>query len=561
MITIREIREKYPQYKDMSDYQIADSLHEKHYRDIPKNDFYQKIGLSNNENVQSENKNNGLFGGIGEYLGESAKGAPNALLNAIIGAGDAAVNLPINLHNLITPKGMNVNPIDRDLGQGYGLGKVAGDVGSFIAGGAPAEGARLAAEGIPYLGKAAEALGGEQGLSGIARRALGSAGYGAVQNPEERGTSALESGGLSALLDTLGGAGKIGKKIPEAISYLNPEKYSKGIENLIKSAKENKDRLMEILGGGKSLEQNKKGLAKDIKNAYEMRKKEASEIYNPIFEELGESRVPYNEYKGISDSAIKEYDRDLNKMHNKFILNPTVENAHKLQSQLGSATRDLQNLDSSGKLTLSDRNAMQLYRDAQSSLRDDIDKFLSSKSPDIADRYKFATQNYAENVVPYTSSTNLSKISKGNITNPSTNALVNLFKNPQEGTNNTISKIVNDLGPDARKRILFSELGKYSQSETPESLLANISRLDEKGLGEYATHHVKKTHENLKNIYDEINKLKYLDEESKKGLGGLVKGTVGKFIPSSLFEIGNRTKSDNISPLYELAKKLLISSI
>lgn len=45
MATIAEIREKYPQYSDMPDAALADALHSKFYSDMPKTDFYAKIGL------------------------------------------------------------------------------------------------------------------------------------------------------------------------------------------------------------------------------------------------------------------------------------------------------------------------------------------------------------------------------------------------------------------------------------------------------------------------------------------------------------------------------------
>jgi hypothetical protein len=46
MATIAEIREKYPQYSDMPDAALADALHSKFYSDLPKSDFYTKIGFS-----------------------------------------------------------------------------------------------------------------------------------------------------------------------------------------------------------------------------------------------------------------------------------------------------------------------------------------------------------------------------------------------------------------------------------------------------------------------------------------------------------------------------------
>src|SRR5690606_14383485 len=46
MPTIAEIRKKYPQYEDMSDRQLADSLYRKFYSDMPRAEFDAKIGLS-----------------------------------------------------------------------------------------------------------------------------------------------------------------------------------------------------------------------------------------------------------------------------------------------------------------------------------------------------------------------------------------------------------------------------------------------------------------------------------------------------------------------------------
>lgn len=45
-ITIQEVRQKYPQYEDLSDKQLVDSLHSKYYSDIPINEFYAQVGLT-----------------------------------------------------------------------------------------------------------------------------------------------------------------------------------------------------------------------------------------------------------------------------------------------------------------------------------------------------------------------------------------------------------------------------------------------------------------------------------------------------------------------------------
>lgn len=52
MATMAEMRQKYPQYSDMSDEQFADAFHAKFYADIPKDAFYAKIGLQSTPAAQ-----------------------------------------------------------------------------------------------------------------------------------------------------------------------------------------------------------------------------------------------------------------------------------------------------------------------------------------------------------------------------------------------------------------------------------------------------------------------------------------------------------------------------
>lgn len=49
MTSIAEIRQQYPQYDDMNDQQLADAFHKKFYSDMPRADFYSKIGFGQNQ--------------------------------------------------------------------------------------------------------------------------------------------------------------------------------------------------------------------------------------------------------------------------------------------------------------------------------------------------------------------------------------------------------------------------------------------------------------------------------------------------------------------------------
>lgn len=80
---IKQIREKYPEYGDISDTELVDALHAKHYADIPKEEFYSKVGL----NTQSS---------ISKAVGNAGGGAQAVLdmvgsIPGFIGAGTAAL--------------------------------------------------------------------------------------------------------------------------------------------------------------------------------------------------------------------------------------------------------------------------------------------------------------------------------------------------------------------------------------------------------------------------------------------------------------------------------------
>ena len=44
-LTIKDVRAKFPQYSDMDDNALAEALHKKFYADMPRDDFFAKIGM------------------------------------------------------------------------------------------------------------------------------------------------------------------------------------------------------------------------------------------------------------------------------------------------------------------------------------------------------------------------------------------------------------------------------------------------------------------------------------------------------------------------------------
>lgn len=45
MATLAEIRQRYPQYNDLSDAELADRMYERFYSDLPRDEFDARIGL------------------------------------------------------------------------------------------------------------------------------------------------------------------------------------------------------------------------------------------------------------------------------------------------------------------------------------------------------------------------------------------------------------------------------------------------------------------------------------------------------------------------------------
>ena len=163
-MNIQEFRQKYPEYNDMSDKDLADKFHGKYYSDIPKDEFYTKFGIS------AEKPTSGIdegalqqslkgFSNVGKDAFskfESFSGGlpvkPPAPSNFVAGAGQSVQNVGNLLSGGAIPMAdqakwesalgiNNPNAADR-LAQGiggylpFGLAGGAGLLGQTLAGGA-----------------------------------------------------------------------------------------------------------------------------------------------------------------------------------------------------------------------------------------------------------------------------------------------------------------------------------------------------------------------------------------------------------------------------------------
>lgn len=369
MNKLQEFRQNYPQYNDMSDQQLADALHDKFYSDIPKDDYYQRIGLAPAAPPKPMTA-----------LQTIMQSAP---VQGIIGASDALVNFPAKGINAGAdlaglPSQARLPLFKGGEGNAYDIGSKLGDIGSYFMGGEAADTARLLAENAPAIGKAAQFLG-APGVGGVTGRALGNAAFGGIQNNDDPSMGALSGTAASLATDAIPGSLKGLAKVAE---IAKPEKFTNA-------------------------------LVDSIANKYQEAKDVASSFFNPVMERFGNYHLtknnPSKEYRAVDSKIIDQnYNQDLMKLHDDFTSRPTLQNAHDLQSQLGVEIRALQ-----GANDAATRRSVVALKNAREALKTDMDSFLRIRSPEMADQYKEGSRYFAENVAPYRADNTVQKIAEG----------------------------------------------------------------------------------------------------------------------------------------------------
>jgi len=83
MALMSEIRDKYPQYEDLTDKELADGFHNKFYSDIPIDDFYRQVGVDTYADERT----------LGGSVAEFAKGIPREFAGAFLSAGEGVAEL------------------------------------------------------------------------------------------------------------------------------------------------------------------------------------------------------------------------------------------------------------------------------------------------------------------------------------------------------------------------------------------------------------------------------------------------------------------------------------
>lgn len=295
----------------------------------------------------------------------------NPLFNFLVGAGGALQNSLANLPYSPIPHAPESEGVSGKIGD------IAGNLLGFIGGGEVLNATRAASESLPLMGRFAKSLSGE-GLSGIARRLVGTSIAGALENSNDRiqgaTNGALWAGVGESIPLTL-------KSIHQATEFINPQIFT---NKLITS----------------------------LKNAYESSKLEAKKQYGSVLGTIGSEKISSQAYPQLHPDILTAFDTKLKDLHQDFINNPSLEKAHQLQSQLGSK---LGQLTQSKHIDIHTHNAIAHLKQARTALQSDINNFLQQTYPDLFNQYQQATQFYKNTVIPYHLENFISKIVQGDI--------------------------------------------------------------------------------------------------------------------------------------------------
>ena len=166
-----------------------------------------------------------------------------------------------------------------------------------------------------------------------------------------------------------------------------------------------------------------------IKSDYQAARVAERAQYQPVMNRYGDSPIDLKKNNQFID-AFKEYSDDLgtnvNKMQKKYIKEPTIQNAHNLQSQMFSEIKTLSKNKMPDALTLDRLNALKTTRNA---LNEDLIGSLKSMDENAADMYNLGRAIHREKVSPNFSSPTLANIVEGEVNEISPGSLSRSISN------------------------------------------------------------------------------------------------------------------------------------
>ncbi len=146
-----------------------------------------------------------------------------------------------------------------------------------------------------------------------------------------------------------------------------------------------------------------KAIARKLSENKKIAEEGASNAYNQFFNQARNEGIEYVKPPKIDTKEIIKHSQS--KFHEAltdYLKDPTLENAHWAQSDLGMLIRHLKDLDKRVGLASPQQTALKKAIEAQQKIRKNMFKETNlGAHPELSDEYSALSQDYAKNVVPY----------------------------------------------------------------------------------------------------------------------------------------------------------------
>lgn len=437
-MNISDIRQQYPQYADLSDQQLVDGLHQKYYSDMPQNQFYQKIGFQPNSD----------FAQAHPALAAINMGAMQGTGNALNDLGDALQNAK----NALSPNIPNINGLPPLQGlQNYNPGQAISNFGQNINQNA----GQLTGLPSPSAGQALSA-----NVLGVAPQIIG--GADAAYDLGKTGLNLINSKNLD----------NVASNIYQNLSQnLSPKDLNKtNVQNIVNNYNDMSDQIGAAYTKLKADAANMGYATSGSKGLPGIEEGTATGKF--IIPENSVNTIIDKNPSDINQGLLQNVSGSLKNMIARYQSSPTFNNAHDLQSMLGSEAANLKSGLNSGIPQMDTANAL---TNARNSLKQDItNTFNRNGDQYLAQKYQSLSDLYKNNLAPYQNVPQIWSAIKGK---PYTGNISNVLSNDDDAGN--IAAIRNHLmqNPNQQQTLLAQALGKVGTKNANGEFQVNNEKL------------------------------------------------------------------------------------
>ena len=216
-----------------------------------------------------------------------------------------------------------------------------------------------------------------------------------------------------------------------------------------------------------------KGITKQIVKTKGAKVAEAKKDYGSLFERASQEGIthakPPKSVTASESHIVKHSEPRFHESLQTYVENPTIENAHWAQSELGSLERHLDSISKKNGLTPSQIKTLKAVQQARKGIKESMfSKNAMGANPKLGKEYDQLASKYKEEVVPYTSLEDIHQYQAGKM-RPKT--VVKNLQNDEEFMTKLAKQYPGlKLHTPAAKKVMWGLLGLMGYDEVKKLL-------------------------------------------------------------------------------------------